>query len=64
MHLNTQVALHFLSAHAGACIWYNIVQLGASSSSLSTVTFVLGLLNANMCLKRQALCNVLLSHDI
>jgi len=33
MHMNAQVALHFLSAQAGACIWYNTVQLGASSSS-------------------------------
>jgi len=34
MHLNAQEALHFLSAHAGACmrhmyVWYNMVQLGA-----------------------------------
>jgi len=36
MHMNVQVALHFLGAQAGACIWYSIlvVQLGASSSSL------------------------------
>jgi len=42
MRLNAQVALHFLSAHAGTCMFkvqYSITVLGASSNSFYTAIF-------------------------